>query len=118
MSLCSLGTAHDLPYDCARTRLYNPGIPIFGSIASEGPHSHVRRFKQQAQKIFACLYKRLDHETTVDRALMRGLVTAGAAMIIPAWPQNSARAVPSPVSATVMPRRAKLLQLSRSMSSR
>ena len=49
---------------------------------------HVRHFKQQAQKIFACLFKRFsmaatgqsrrhDHETTVDHALIRGLVTAG-----------------------------------------
>ena len=51
-------------------------------------YSHVRHFKQQAQKIFACLFKRFsmaatgqsrrhDHETTVDHALIRGLVTAG-----------------------------------------
>ena len=51
-------------------------------------HSHVRHFKQQAQKLFACLFKlfsmaatgqsrRHDHETTVDHALIRGLVTAG-----------------------------------------
>ena len=44
-------------------------------------------FKQQAQKIFACLFKRFsmaatgqsrrhDRETTVDHALIRGLVTA------------------------------------------
>jgi hypothetical protein len=46
------------------------------------------RFKQQARKIFARLFKlfsmtaagqsrRHDHETTVDHALIRGLVTAG-----------------------------------------
>jgi len=50
-------------------------------------YSHVRHFKQ-ARKIFACLFKlfsmaaaeqsrRHDHETTVDHALIRGLVTAG-----------------------------------------
>ena len=54
-------------------------------------YSHVRRFKQQAQIIFACLFKRFsmaadgqgsrhDHETTVDHALIRGLVTAGPVM--------------------------------------
>jgi hypothetical protein len=57
----------------------------------ESMYSHVRRFKQQAQKILACLFKlfsvaatgqgrRHDHETTVDHALMRGLVTAGPVM--------------------------------------
>ena len=46
------------------------------------------RFKQQAQKFLAQSFKlfiapaagqgrRHDHETTVDHALMRGLVTAG-----------------------------------------
>ncbi len=51
-------------------------------------HSHVRHFKQQAHKLFACLFKRFsmaaagqsrrhDHETTVDHALLPGLVTAG-----------------------------------------
>ena len=50
-----------------------------------------RHFKQQARKIFACLFKlfsvaatgqsgRHDHETTVDHALMRGLDTAGPVM--------------------------------------
>ena len=51
-------------------------------------YSHVRHFKQQARK-FLCLFfklfsvaaagqgRRHDHETTVDHALMRGLVTAG-----------------------------------------
>jgi len=54
-------------------------------------YSHVRHFKQQARKIFACLFKlfsmaaaeqsrRHDHETTVDHALIRGLVTAGPVM--------------------------------------
>jgi hypothetical protein len=54
----------------------------------ESMYSHVRRFKQQAQKFLACLFKlfsmaatgqsrRHDHETTVDHALIRGLVTAG-----------------------------------------
>ena len=63
--------------------------PVAAVIAAvEGWHSHVRRFKQQAQKTFACLFKqfsmvaagqsrRHDHETTVDHALIRGLVTAG-----------------------------------------
>jgi hypothetical protein len=57
----------------------------------ESAYSHVRHFKQQAQKIFACLFKRFsmaatgqsrrhDHETTVDHALIRGLVTAGPVM--------------------------------------
>ena len=51
-------------------------------------YSHVRRFKQQAQKIPCLSFKlfsvaatgqsrRHDHETTVDHALIRGLVTAG-----------------------------------------
>ena len=51
-------------------------------------YSHVRRFKQQARKFLACSFKlfsmaaagqgrRHDHETTVDHALMRGLVAAG-----------------------------------------
>ena len=54
-------------------------------------YSYVRHFKQQAQRIFARLCKlfsvaatgqgrRHDHETTVDHALMRGLVTAGPVM--------------------------------------
>src|SRR4029077_10933227 len=54
---------------------------------NDGRYSHVRHFKQQAQKIFACLFKRFsmaatgqsrrhDHDTTVDHALIRGLVTA------------------------------------------
>jgi len=59
-----------------------------GRRINDAGHSHVRRFKQQAQKTFACLFKqfsmvaagqsrRHDHETTVDHALIRGLVTAG-----------------------------------------
>jgi hypothetical protein len=55
---------------------------------NDSGYSHVRHFKQQAQKILACLFKRFsmaatgqsrrhDHETTVDHALIRGLVTAG-----------------------------------------
>ena len=54
-------------------------------------YSHVRHFKQQARKFLACLFKlfsmaatgqgrRHDHETTVDHALIRGLVTAGPVM--------------------------------------
>jgi hypothetical protein len=54
-------------------------------------YSHVRRFKLQAQKFLACPSKlfsvaapkqgrRHDHETTVDHALMRGLVSAGPLM--------------------------------------
>ena len=50
-------------------------------------YSYVRHFKQQARKTLARLFKlfsmfaagqgrRHDHETTVDHALMRGLVTA------------------------------------------
>ena len=59
-----------------------------GRRINDAGYSHVRHFKQQAQKIFACLFKRFsmaatgqsrrhDHETTVDHALIRGLVTAG-----------------------------------------
>jgi hypothetical protein len=54
----------------------------------ESMYSHVRRFKQQARKFLACPSscfsmaaagqgRRHDPETTVDHALMRGLVTAG-----------------------------------------
>jgi len=54
-------------------------------------YSHVRHFKMQAQKFLACFCKRFsmaaagqgrrhDHETTVDHALIRGLVTAGPVM--------------------------------------
>ena len=58
------------------------------SRSMETLYSHVRRFKQQARKFLACPSscfsmaaagqgRRHDHETTVDHALMRGLVTAG-----------------------------------------
>jgi hypothetical protein len=54
-------------------------------------HSHVRHFKQQAQEFLFSLVelfssaaaghgRRHDHQTTVDHALMRGLVTAGPVM--------------------------------------
>jgi hypothetical protein len=57
----------------------------------ETQYSYVRRFKLQARKFLACFLKlssvtaavqgrRHDHETTVDHALMRGLVTAGPVM--------------------------------------
>ena len=63
----------------------SPGQPVKTTVQR---YSHVRHFKQQAEKIFACLFKlfsmaaagqsrRHDHETTVDHALIRGLVTAG-----------------------------------------
>jgi hypothetical protein len=55
---------------------------------NDSGHSYVRHFKLQAQKILCLLFKlfsvaavgqgrKHDHETTVDHALMRGLVTAG-----------------------------------------
>jgi hypothetical protein len=54
---------------------------------SEYIYSYVRHFKLQAQKFLACSSsfsmaateqgRRHDHVTTVDHALMRGLVTAG-----------------------------------------
>jgi hypothetical protein len=58
---------------------------------SQPDNSHVRRFKQQARKFIACLGKlfsvaatgqdrRHDLVTTVDHALMRGLVAAGPVM--------------------------------------
>jgi transposase len=62
-----------------------------GHQALDSIHSQVRRFKSQARKFLARLFKlssvaatgqsrRHDHETTVDHALMRGLVTAGPVM--------------------------------------
>jgi hypothetical protein len=55
---------------------------------NDSGYSYVRHFKLQAQKIPCFSFKlfsmaateqgrRHDHETTVDHALMRGLVTAG-----------------------------------------
>jgi hypothetical protein len=61
-------------------------------VATSGEvYSHVRHFKQQVRKFHrSCLKlfsvaapgqgRRHDHETTVDHALIRGLVTAGPAM--------------------------------------
>jgi transposase len=54
-------------------------------------HSHVRHFKLQAREFLARFFKpfstaatgqgrRHNHETTVDHALMRGLITAGPVM--------------------------------------
>ena len=54
-------------------------------------HSHVRHFKQQAQEFLFSLVelfsaaaaghgRRHDHQTTIDHALMHGLVTAGPVM--------------------------------------
>ena len=62
-----------------------------GHQALDSIHSQVRRFKSKARKFLARLFKlssvaatgqsrRHDHETTVDHALMRGLVTAGPVM--------------------------------------
>ena len=62
-----------------------------GYRTSDFVHSHVRRFKQQAQEFLFSLVelfssaaaghgRRHDHQTTVDHALMRGLVTAGPVM--------------------------------------
>src|ERR1700729_4310768 len=66
------------PIRSTRTRTACANQPA--KITVQG-YSHVRRFKQQAQKLFACLFKRFsmaaagqsrrhDHETTVDHALM------------------------------------------------
>ena len=67
--------------------LPGPGQPVKTDVQR---YSHVRRFKLQAQ--FLCSSFELfsmaaagqgrgqDHETTVDHALMRGLVTAGPVM--------------------------------------
>jgi transposase len=62
-----------------------------GFQALESIHSHVRGFKYEAQVFLACCTsffsmaaagpsRRHDHETTVDHALMRGLITAGPLM--------------------------------------
>jgi hypothetical protein len=66
------------------------GIPSWIQ-SSDLIHSHVRHFKQQAQEFLFSLVelfssaaaghgRRHDHQTTVDHALMRGLVTAGPVM--------------------------------------
>ncbi len=63
-----------------------------GHQALDSIHSHVRHFKVQARKFLACWPikqlrvaatgqgRRHGHETTVDHALIRGLVTAGPVM--------------------------------------
>ena len=62
-----------------------------GHQALDSIHSHVRCFKYEAQIFLACCAsflgmaaagpsRRHDHETTVDHALMRGLITAGPPM--------------------------------------
>jgi len=67
------------------------GNPPQAVAFSESMYSHVRRFKLQARKFADCFSSRFsmaaagqgrrhDHETTVDHALMRGLVTAGPVM--------------------------------------
>jgi hypothetical protein len=72
----------------ASIRSFEAGRGLLQVVDIAMGYSHVRHFKQQAQKIFACLFKRFsmaatgqsrrhDHETTVDHALIRGLVTAG-----------------------------------------
>jgi hypothetical protein len=59
--------------------------------STESMYSHVRHFKLQATEIPRLSFKLFsmaateqgrehDHETTVDHALMRGLVTAGPVM--------------------------------------
>src|SRR5215204_739753 len=81
-------------FQCVRPHTRKPHpqkAPATGNQVSDSHHSHVRHFKQQAQEFLLSLVelfsaaaaghgRRHDHQTTVDHALMRGLVTAGPVM--------------------------------------